>query len=171
MTSPEASILSRMNTLKQADFHVCLTDDQRDALETIQAHREAGEPFINLHGPPNSGKTFLCWALHDHGWAYYQALPDDVSEATVVYDHGLPDRMATRQLRNNVDLSGVECAVYVTQKPAEEVYPRVELAPSAVHYETVADNWERLGLSPDAVQTQSSGSTSPTTNTGVNFNE
>lgn len=171
MTSPKAPLLSRMNTLKQADFEECLTDEQRGALEKIQTHREAEEPYINLHGPPYAGKTFLCWSLHDRGWAYYQALPNRVSETKVIYDHGAPERMATRRLRNNVELNGVACAVYVTEKPAEEVHPRVELSPSATHYETVASNWDQLGLDTDAAPTRSSGFTQTSSNHGDKHNE
>lgn len=166
MTSPEAPLLTRTNTLKQADFEACLTTVQQDALQAIQDHREAGEPYINLHGPPEAGKTFLCWALQDAGWAYYQALPDRVTETTVIYDHGSPDKRATRRLRNKAELSGVACAVYVTRTAAEEVYPRVELAPAAAHYESVAETWDRLGLDPDAAPTQSSGSSTPSPNNG-----
>jgi len=165
VTSPESPILSRMNTLKQTDFDKHLTDAQREALASIYDHRETGEPFINLHGPPEAGKTFLCWALHDDEWDYYQALPDRVAETTVIYDHGSPDKQATRRLRNKAELSGVACAVYVTRKAAEEVYPRVELAPEAAHYERVAENWDQLGLSPDAVPTPASGSSPSQPNT------
>jgi len=148
MTSPEATLLTRSNTLKRAEFAECLTDAQQEALTAIKDHREAGEVYINLHGPKNAGKTFLCWTLQDEGWEYHQAFPDRVTNPAVIYDHGDPERAATRQLRNNVELRGVACVVYVTRHPAEEVYPRVKLSPSTSHYETVVDTWERLGLDP-----------------------
>lgn len=156
MTSPNAPLLTRMNTLKQAEFSECLTDTQSDALDAIQDYREGGEPYVNVYGPPEAGKTFLCWALQETGWAYYQALPDRVTETTVIFDHGSPEKQATRQLRNKAEMNGVACAVYVTRKAAEEVYPRVELTPPATHYEKIAENWNRLGLNPEAAPSETS---------------
>jgi hypothetical protein len=139
-----------MNALKQVeDFNTYLTEDQQDAVSAIKSHRDRGEPYINLHGPKDAGKTFLCWALQADGWDYHQALPDRVSNPAVTYDHGKYNRMATRRLRNNVEMNGVACVVYVTRKAAEEIYPRVELAPATAHYQAVARNWRELGLKPE----------------------
>jgi len=148
MTSPEAPLITQSNTLKQVEFEAHLTDAQRAALTAIKNHRDAGEVYINLYGPKDAGKTFLCWALHEDGWEYHQAFPDRVTNPAVIYDHGSPERRATRQLRNNVELQGVACVVYVTRTPAEEVYPRVQLSPSTTHYKTVVETWENLGLDP-----------------------
>lgn len=149
MTLPEADLLKRMNTLKQVDIKENLTSAQKGALEEIRQHRENGELFINLHGPRNSGKTFLCWALREHGWKYQQAHFQRVTEpdvTAVVYDHGKPDRSTTRQLRNNVYLSGLSNVVYVTRSPAKEVYPRVHLSADEQHHQSVVANWDTLGL-------------------------
>lgn len=149
MTSPESNLLKRMNTLKQVNINEHLTSAQKGALEEIRQHRDNGEPFINLYGPKNSGKTFLCWALREYGWKYQQASFERVTEpdvTAVVYDHGKPDRSTTRQLRNNVDLSGLSNVVYVTKSPAKEVYPRVHLSTDEQHYQTIAASWDTLGL-------------------------
>lgn len=149
MTSPKSELLTRMNTLKQVDANEYLTSVQKTALEKIKEHREKGEPFINLHGPRDSGKTFLCWALRDHGWEYRQAHFQQITEpdvTAVIYDHGDTSRSTTRQLRNNVDLSGLSNVVYVTRTPAKEVYPRVHLSPDEQHYETKAAHWETLDI-------------------------
>jgi len=138
-----------MNTLKQIDIHEHLTSAQKEALEEIRTHRETGEPFINLYGPRGSGKTFLCWALREYGWEYQQSYFKRVTEpnvTAVVYDHGDPTRVKTRQLRNTVDLSGLSNVVYVTKTPAKEVYPRVHLSPDEQHYQTIAGSWEALGI-------------------------
>jgi len=149
MASPEAPLLQRLNTLKQIQHQKYLTESQQEALETIKQHRDNGEIYINLYGPKGAGKTFLCWALQTNGWTYHQTFHNRVNNPAVIYDHGSRERRATRELRNNVELNGVACVVYVTRKPAEEVYPRVELTPSAPHYETVAATWEELGLNTE----------------------
>ncbi len=149
MTSPESDLLTRMNSLKQVDVNEHLTSAQEDALEEIREHRKNGEPYINLYGPRNSGKTFLCWALREYGWEYQQAHFQRITEpdvTAVVYDHGEPNRSTTRQLRNNVDLSGLSNVVYVTKTPAEEVYPRVKLSPDEQHQQAIAACWETLGI-------------------------
>jgi hypothetical protein len=147
MTSPEAPLLKRSNVLKEAASDELLTGPQEQALEAIREHRNDNARFINLYGPRQSGKTFLCWVLQQSGtWEYHQANPDSVSSATVIYDHGEADRMATRRLRNHATINGVASVVYVTEKPAEELYPRIELEPSSDHYATIEDNWDSLGL-------------------------
>jgi len=149
MTSPEAPLLNRMNELKQAASPELLTEAQADALAEIRDHREDDAKFINLHGPPDAGKTFLCWVLQQtEGWTYYSQMPDSADDPVVIYDHGDADRMGTRQLRTHASINGLATVVYVTQTPAEEVYPRVELNPADNHYNMIQSNWESLGLSP-----------------------
>jgi len=169
MTSPESNLLTRMNTIKQIDLKKHLTPSQEDALEQIRQYRKNGEPFINLHGPRNSGKTFLCWALREYGWKYQQADFQRVTEpdvTAVVYDHGKPDRSTTRQLRNNVDLSGLSNVVYVTKSPAKEIYPRVHLSTDEQHYQTIAASWDTLGI-----DTATLPAVDATVNTNTNTNQ
>ncbi len=171
MTSPESSLLVRMNTIKQTDLKKHLTPSQEDALKEIRQYRKNGEPFINLHGPRNSGKTFLCWALREYGWKYQQADFQRVTEpdvTAVVYDHGKPDRSTTRQLRNNVDLSGLSNVVYVTRSPAKEVYPRVQISTDEQHYKRIAANWDSLGID---TATFPAVDTTVNTNTTTNQNQ
>jgi hypothetical protein len=144
MSSPEAPLLRRANALKHLDFEPELTPPQREAIKAIRTQRDRGEPYINLYGPADAGKTFLCWALQADGWGYYQALPDSVSEPAVIYDHAAPDQRATRRLRNNFDMTGAEVVLYVTRSQASEVFPRIKLAQSDAHYRQVAATWERL---------------------------
>ena len=147
MTSPEAPLLQRMNVLKEAVDESLLTPAQQEVREEIIEHREDGTPFINLHGPRHAGKTFLCWVLQDMSeWSYNQAVSNDPDTPTVIYDHGDPDRRATRTLRNHASINGLATVVYVTERPAEELYPRVELRPDESHYEQVASTWEDLGI-------------------------
>lgn len=147
MTSPNATLLKQMNTIKQAASAELLTDAQEDVLAAIKDHREDNAQFINLHGPQHAGKTFLCWVLQqDSDWTYDQALPDNADTPTTIYDHGNPNRRATRKLRNHASINGLATVVYVTDRPAEEVYPRVELDPTDDHYSEIAANWTDLGL-------------------------
>jgi hypothetical protein len=158
-----------MNTIKQIDLKKHLTPSQEDALEEIRQYRKNGEPFINLHGPRNSGKTFLCWALREYGWKYQQADFQRVTEpdvTAVVYDHGKPDRSTTRQLRNNVDLSGLSNVVYVTKSPAKEIYPRVHLSTDEQHYQTIAASWDTL-----SIDTATLPAVDATVNTNTNTNQ
>lgn len=150
MNSPEATLLQQMNVLKNAVDESLLTSAQEEALQAIMDHREDGAPFINLNGHKHAGKTFLCWVLEEVSeWTYYQAFPNHPDTPTVIYDHGDPERRSTRRLRNHASINGLATVVYVTNRPAEELYPRVELRPGDSHYEQVAGTWEDLGLDPD----------------------
>jgi hypothetical protein len=150
MISPESPLLQQMNRLKDAASEAMLTDAQQEAFSEIKQHREDEARFINLHGPRYAGKTFLCWILSQSSdWYYNQAIADNPDTPTVVYDHGDPERRTTRQLRNHASIHGLATTVYVTRRPADELYPRVELKPGDEHYEQVAKNWEELGLNTD----------------------
>jgi hypothetical protein len=154
MISPDASLLRRMNTLKGAVAVDQLSTAQRQALNQIREHRDDDAQFINLYGRKKAGKTFLCWALREsEGWEYHPQMPDTADEPVVIYDHGDADRMATRKLRTHASINGLATVVYVTQRPAEEVFPRVKLAPEEDHYETVQLNWKSMGLPVECAPT------------------
>ena len=154
MASPDAPLLKQMNTLKDAVDESLLTPAQEQARDTILDHREDGAPFINLHGPRHAGKTFLCWVLHEtEAWPYYQAVHEQPDNPIITYDHGDSGRRATRKLRNHASINGLATVVYVTNQPADELYPRVELRPGENHYEQVASNREDLGLDPETAPT------------------
>jgi len=154
MTSPDASLLRQMNVLKEAAEESLLISAQEEARATIKQHREDDARFINLHGPRHAGKTFLCWMMHlAEGWGYYQWDSKNGGTPTVIYDHGDPERRATRNLRNYASIKGLATVVYVTEQPAKELYPRVELRPGDGHYEEVSSTWEELGLDTDNAPT------------------
>jgi hypothetical protein len=154
MTSPDAPLLQQTNTLKEAVDESLLTPAQKQARNTVLDHRKDGAPFINLHGPHHAGKTFLCWVLHEtEGWPYYQAVHEQLDNPIVIYDHADSGRRATRNLRNHASINGLATVVYVTNQPADELYPQVELRPGESHYEQVASTWENLGLDPDTAPT------------------
>lgn len=147
MTSPKAPLLQQMNKLKEVASEELLTNAQKEAISKITEHKKDDARFINLHGPQYAGKTFLCWVLaRSRDWVYYQALPDNPDTPTVIYDHGEQERRSTRKLRNHASINGLATTIYVTRRPADEVYPRVELQPDDSHYEKVAENWDDLGL-------------------------
>lgn len=151
MTSPNAPLLERMNSLKQGIDESLLTPAQQEAREAIKQHREDGAQFINLYGPRDAGKTLLCWVLQQGDeWDYYQALPKNPDSPVVIYDHGDPDRRATRELRNHASITGLATVVYVTERPATELYPRVELRPDDSHYEAVVNTLERLNIKTES---------------------
>lgn len=151
MTSPKASLLRRTNVLKEAACEEMLTSAQEHAIKEIKEHREDKAQFINLYGPQYAGKTFLCWVLQEtKDWVYYQAVSNNPDTPTVIYDHGDPERCATRNLRNHASINGLATVVYVTRRPADEIYPRVELQPGDGHYQQVAENWEHLDLNTES---------------------
>lgn len=151
MTSPEAPLLRRTNVLKDAASDDLLTGAQERAIAEIKEHRENEARFINLYGPQYAGKTFLSWILQQTtDWVYYQAVPDNPDTPTVIYDHADPERRATRNLRNHTSIHGLATVVYVTRRPADEIYPRVELQPGDDHYQQVAENWIDLGLDTES---------------------
>ena len=124
-----------------------LTDVQQQALDQIQRYRRQEHQFINLYGPKDAGKTFLCWILQQNGmWEYYQALPERPRSPDVIYDHGNTRRQATRKLRNHATIHGLGTVLYVTRSPADELYPRVELSPEERHYKDVISRWKQLDL-------------------------
>lgn len=147
MNSPEAPKLRRMNELKRTLSVDFLTDAQQEAMKEIMDHRSDNARFINLYGGKEVGKTYLSWVLQKtEEWKYYPQLPESAENPVVIYDHADPDRMATRNLRNHASINGIATVLYVTNKPAVEVFPRVELDPSDDHYETIKSNWESLEL-------------------------
>jgi len=147
MTSPESALLKQMNKLKEVASEDLLTEEQHGAINQIRQHREQDVRFINLYGSKDAGKTFLCWVLQrSEGWKYYPNMPEKADEPVVIYDHSDPDRMATRRLRNHANINGLATVVYVTETPAEELHPRVELSPSDSHYERIQSNWESMEL-------------------------
>lgn len=155
MTSPSAPVLQRANKIKQAVTEELLTADQQRALDTILEHRKNREKYINLYGPSNAGKTFLAWVLSEqHRWGYYQSFAEDVGETVAIFDHGKPDRDSTRDLRRQSRLSGLATVLYITNKPATEVYPRVTLDPSAEHYNTIESNWATIDLNTNQAPTE-----------------
>jgi replication-associated recombination protein RarA len=155
VTSPSAPALQRANKIKQAVTEELLTADQQRAIDAILEHRENREQYINLYGPSNTGKSFLAWVLSEqHGWGYYQSLAEDVGETVAIFDHGKPDRDSTRDLRRHSRLTGLATILYITNKPATEVYPRVTLDPSAEHYNTIESNWETIGLNTNQAPTE-----------------
>lgn len=147
MTSPSAPSLQRMNKLKRAVSEEYITPEQQRALKEILNYRQKREPYINFHAPSNAGKTFLAWVLSSkRGWGYYQSFPDEVSETVAIFDHGKCDRNSTRNLRRRSRLNGLATVLYITNKPATEVYPRVTLDSSTEDYSTMKSNWKKLGL-------------------------
>lgn len=139
-----------MNTLKESINSDFLTDAQQEAYERVEMYREEGHPRINLHGPRAAGKTYLCWVLAASAiWSYYPVMPGRARSPHVIYDHGTIERMSQRQFRNNIQINSISNAVYVTEKPADEIHPQVGLNPGEDHYEQIAQVWNELGLDPD----------------------
>lgn len=150
MTSPDSPLLQRVNTLKQAASYDLLTDAQQHVYDEIEAYRHEGKPRINLYGGSNVGKTFLCWVLHcQEPWRYYPRMVDRVDSPTVIYDHSSAEREATRKFRTNIKTNSIRTALYVTQVPAAEIYPRIELDPQQDHFEALQETWVDLGLDSD----------------------
>lgn len=150
MRSPDSSLLQRVNTLKQAASYELLTESQKEVVDEIEAYREAGKPRINLYGASETGKTFLCWVLHNRGpWRYYPRMVARVDSPTVIYDHASAEREAARKFRTNIKTNSIRTGLYVTRVPAAGIYPRIELDPPQNHFEAVQETWDELGLDPD----------------------
>lgn len=113
-----------INLIKEKADETWLTDSQREVYERILS-RWRSSPFINLHGPPGSGKTFIARLLaKKHGYAYTHELEQAPKDAAQVI---LDNAQYTRMMRPIARGLGLGRVLLITHSAVSEAMPRVAL--------------------------------------------
>lgn len=113
-----------INLIKEKADEDWLTDSQREVYEPIQSRWKSAQ-FVNLHGPPGSGKTFIARLLaKKHGYAYTHDLEQaPASAAQVIVDNAEYTRMM-RPLARDLGLGRI---LLISRTPVREAMPKVNL--------------------------------------------
>lgn len=113
-----------VNLIKEKADETWLTHSQREVYEQTLS-RWQSSPFVNFHGPPGSGKTFMARLLAKrHGYAYTHDL-EDVPEGSnqVILD----DAQYTRMLRLIAKELGLGRVLLISRSAVSEAMPKVNL--------------------------------------------
>jgi len=113
-----------INLIKERADENWLTDSQQPVYESILSQWKSVQ-FVNLHGPPGSGKTFVARLLaKKHGYAYMHDLEQaPLNAAQTILDNA----QYTRMLRPLARSRGLGRVLLVTRTPVREAMPKVSL--------------------------------------------
>lgn len=132
MTSPESvpqSDLLLKKKTRDEQFTVSnFNEDQRRVMEELQSIEN--ENLVNVHGPPNSGKTFFGRSLasENNEWSYSPWVPTSSLEPTkIVVDNVAPRRIASRRVRELVNFDNADLAVALSEEPIPEIHTSIQL--------------------------------------------
>ena len=114
-----------LNLIKERATAEWLTVSQRRAYDALLT-RWLSAPFVNVWGPPGSGKSFLGRLLaREHGYAYTQDLSTAPEGSPNV---ALDDAEYLRLMRPQAELLRLGRVVLFTTTPVREAMPVVEIA-------------------------------------------
>jgi energy-coupling factor transporter ATP-binding protein EcfA2 len=112
------------NLIKEQADETWLTDQQRTVYQKLLDNWQT-QPFVNLHGPPGAGKTFLARLLaRYHHYAYVQDLSQAPQGAAHVV---LDDANYTRLLRPLARERQLGRVILITRQPIQEAMPKIGL--------------------------------------------
>lgn len=113
-----------INRIKELAVESWLTQSQRQVYDRLLTGWHS-HPFVNLHGAPGAGKTFIARLLaRCHNYTYVQDLEDAPSGAAQVVLDGVA---YTRSLRPVARALGLERVILISRSPVQEAMPRAEL--------------------------------------------
>jgi len=113
-----------INFIKEKAEESWLTESQRETYEALLS-RWKSALFVNLHGPPGSGKTFVARLLaKQHDYVYVHDLGDASPGAQqVIVDNAEYSRMM-RPLARSLALGRI---ILISRHPIREAMPQLEL--------------------------------------------
>ena len=113
-----------INSIKEKADEIWLTDHQRKVYEDILSRWRAA-PFVNLHGPAGSGKTFVARLLaKKHGYFYtfdLEEAPEGMSQVI------LDDAEYSRMLRPLARSRSLGRVLLITRTAVKEAMPQALL--------------------------------------------
>jgi cytidylate kinase len=113
-----------INLIKEKADETWLTDSQREVYERILS-RWKSSPFVNLYGPPGSGKTFVARLLaKKHGYTYTHELEQAPKDAAQVI---LDNAEYTRMMRPIARELGLGRVLLITRRAVPEAMPKANL--------------------------------------------
>lgn len=139
-----------LNDIK-ANIHLfVLTPSQVSCRARIE-ERLAYPGVVNLYGLHGVGKTVLGWAMAAAAPVVYTVHPSQLKESLATdslvtfVDNASAERIAFRQLLGALESAGIERAIIVTHRPADEYVFRAKLNLTPEDMEVVRQNLGRLG--------------------------
>jgi len=139
-----------LNDIKSNIGVLPLTPSQVSCRTRIE-ERLAYPGVVNLYGLHGVGKTVLGWAMAASKQAVYVVHPSQLKERpltgkpVVFVDNAEADRSPFRRLLGTLESAGIERAIVVTYRPADDYVFRAELGLTTEDVETVRKNLQRLG--------------------------
>jgi len=113
-----------LNLIKSKPTAEWLTDGQRSPYDRLVSDW-LGAPFVNLVGPPGSGKSFIAHLLaRDHGYGYATEL-EQVRQGT--RDVVLDSAEYTRLMRPTAHFLSLGRVILATRRPVKDPMPRAEI--------------------------------------------
>jgi len=113
-----------INLIKEEADHTWLSDHQRAIYDRILNQWHVA-PFVNIHGPPGCGKSFIARLLaKEHGYVYTTDLDDLTTHAEQVIVDGAHYTRMMRPKARELDITRV---LLFSPRPAGDPMPSAEL--------------------------------------------
>ncbi len=158
MSTPVPHWLRLSNELKARPPEPLLTPSQRGALEELESALAVPQ-WVNLHGPPGSGKTFVAWAHARRTGArhipHHRRLESTEAgdwapggkNVALLIDNAPVQEQAVRTLLARCALLGVDRVVLISQEPVRMPMRRVALpALAEADWAVVQETVQRCGV-------------------------
>jgi ABC-type cobalamin/Fe3+-siderophores transport system ATPase subunit len=133
-----------INLIKENADYTWLSDRQRDIYDRLLTQWRVS-PFVSIHGPSGSGKSFIARLLaKEHGYLYLTDLDDGVKGAEQVI---IDDAHYTRMMRPRARELEIARVVLFSPRPAADPMPGAELRLDAHDIQQIMHTlYERCGF-------------------------